>query len=166
MNPWLLVRGSQPGTGLFLDMAIHDLDLAQQTLLIRETKFYKSRYVPFGPNLKGRLEEFLNVRRQHLSPMRADDPLFVTLWRAPINDNTIREPFTQILRSLGIDGGRERRMPRHDGRELLLHERAIRVRERRRSGGREQPRALVQRLELHRVGQIADFSGLWGAGVT
>ncbi len=96
-------------------LQIHDLDLVQQTLLIRETKFYKSRYVPFGPNLKGRLEEFLNVRRQHLSPMRADDPLFVTLWRAPIHDNTIREPFTQILRSLGIDGGRERRMPRlHD----------------------------------------------------
>jgi site-specific recombinase XerD len=108
-------------------LRLRDLDLSQQALFIRETKFHKSRYVPFGPKVGRCLEDFLHVRRRYLAPVKVDDPLFVTLWRAPIHDNTIRDPFTQILHCLGINGGREKRMPRlHDLRHSFAVHRLTR----------------------------------------
>jgi len=108
-------------------LRLRDLDLSQEVLFIRETKFHKNRYVPFGPKIGHCLQEFLHVRRRHLAPVRADDPLFVTLWRAPLHDNTIREPFTQILQTLGIHGVREGRMPRlHDLRHSFAVHRLVR----------------------------------------
>ena len=40
---------------------VHDIDLARQTLFISQTKFYKSRHVPFGPKVGRCFEEFLTL---------------------------------------------------------------------------------------------------------
>src|SRR5262249_53173286 len=62
---------------------IRHLDLVQQTLFIDQTKFHKSRYVPFGPKVGQCLQQYLDVRRTLLQPMQEDDLLFVTKWRKP-----------------------------------------------------------------------------------
>lgn len=113
--------------GEVLRLKMRDLDLSQQALFIRETKFHKNRYVPFGPKLGGCLDAFLIARRKHLTPVREDDPLFVTSWRAPIHDTTIRASFAEILATLGITAGHERRSLRlHDLRHSFAVHRLTR----------------------------------------
>jgi integrase len=57
-------------------LRIEEVDLERQLLIIRETKFYKSRLVPFGPKLGTLLAQLLRQRRQ-TAPAAADDqPLF------------------------------------------------------------------------------------------
>ena len=62
-----------------LALTIADVDLREAILTIRETKFYKSRYVAFGPQLGNRLREFMDLRRRRQPSLGKDDPLFVAL---------------------------------------------------------------------------------------
>ena len=52
-----------------------DVDHERRCLHIRNTKFLKSRLVPFGPRLGAALEEYLKTRWSHRRPS-ADAPLF------------------------------------------------------------------------------------------
>jgi len=70
------------GTGLRLSEALHlclaDVDLPQQMLTVRDTKFYKTRWVPIGTHLVKILHEYIVT--VHTSPgveMRDDTPLFI-----------------------------------------------------------------------------------------
>ena len=83
-------------------LRIRDLDLAQQTLFINQTKFHKSRSVPFGANVGQCLTRYLEIRRTLLQPVHEDDPLFATKWRKPISPATLLNVFRGILDSLGI----------------------------------------------------------------
>jgi len=58
-------------------LAIKDVDLDRRLLLIRETKFYKSRLVPFGPKLEEVLVRHLRQRQSEFAGAPANDqPLF------------------------------------------------------------------------------------------
>ena len=74
--------------GEVLRLRLRDLDLARNILFIDQTKFHKSRYVPFGPKVRQCLEQFLEIRRTILPPFQSDDPLFVTIWRSTMSPNT------------------------------------------------------------------------------
>lgn len=103
-----------------------DVDLDRQALFIGETKFHKSRYVPFGPKVGRCLQEFLPARRLVLAPLRDDDPLFVTAWRRPISPPTLLEVFRGLLQAEGIASG-EGRPPRlHDLRHTFAVHRLLR----------------------------------------
>ena len=52
-----------------------DLDHERRCLHIRNTKFLKSRLVPFGPRMEAALGDYLDVRWSDLQPA-TDDPLF------------------------------------------------------------------------------------------
>jgi len=67
----------------------NDIDMYQDILHIKGTKFHKSRMVPFGPNVKKCLKEYLCVRCKILLPLKSDDPLFVAYRRKPIGSSTI-----------------------------------------------------------------------------
>jgi site-specific recombinase XerD len=108
-------------------LRIHDLDFRQQVLFIAQTKFHKSRFVPFGPKLGQSLQHYLDVRRLILPPMREDDPLFVTSWRKPIASRMLLTVFRQILQTLGIAGLPGRARPRlHDMRHAFAVHRLLR----------------------------------------
>lgn len=108
-------------------LRIRDLDLPRQVVFIDRTKFYKSRYVPFGPKVGRCLQRFLEVRRSILSPLQPDDPLFVTLWRQPIDHHFFQDAFHGILRELGIVGGAGEGTPRlHDLRHSFAVHRLLR----------------------------------------
>ena len=108
-------------------LCIRDVDFTRGVLSIRQTKFHKSRYVPFGPKVGECLRRFLDARRTVLQPLQEDDPLFVTLWRAPVRPRFLRAAFHGILRDLGITAPEGRRRPRlHDLRHSFAVHRLLR----------------------------------------
>jgi integrase/recombinase XerD len=108
-------------------LCIRDVDFTRAVLSIRQTKFHKSRYVPFGPKVGECLRRFLEVRRTVLQPLQDDDPLFVTLWRVPIRPRFLRAAFHGILRDLDILGVQRQRLPRlHDLRHCCAIHRLLR----------------------------------------
>jgi len=74
-----------------------DIDLERETLLIRDSKFGKSRIVPFGPRLAARLRTYLAPREQRLGPARPEAPLFSWQGRAPVHPNSIRRALREHL---------------------------------------------------------------------
>ena len=108
-------------------LRICDLDLERQTLFINQTKFHKSRYVPFGPKVGGCLKQFLEARCRILMPLRDDDPLFVTAWRKPLEHDVLREVLQASLPELGISSINGQRGPRlHDLRHTFAVHRLLR----------------------------------------
>jgi len=66
-----------------------DVDMRKNTLYIEATKFYKSRLLPFGPHVCRCLQKYISVRRKLFSPVKDDDPLFVTYRRYPISESVL-----------------------------------------------------------------------------
>ena len=104
-----------------------DLQLDRQLLFIAQTKFHKSRYVPFGPKVSCCLERYLEVRHTLLQPVRDDDPLFVTKRRKPICPKMLLDVFRDILGTSGITGMPDQGLPRiHDLRHTFAVHRLLR----------------------------------------
>ena len=85
-------------------LRIQDVDLQRRLLVIRETKFYKSRLVPFGPKLEALLMEHVRRRRAALAGARQDDaPLFCLRGGRPINPCTISLTFHALVPRLDLE---------------------------------------------------------------
>jgi integrase len=113
--------------GEVLRLRIGDVDLVSRALFIHESKFHKSRYVPFGAKVGRCLEEFLALRHTVLTPIRPEDPLFVTLWRAPVRGLFLRTAFHGILANLELPHRPGCRRPRiHDARHSFAVNRLLR----------------------------------------
>lgn len=79
-----------------------DLDWTRNLLVIRETKFYKSRLVPFGPRLGALLRDYLQARRQRVAAMTTDTPLFSFTRNRPVNATTISLVFHGLVPRLEL----------------------------------------------------------------
>jgi integrase/recombinase XerD len=107
-------------------LRVCDVNFGKDTLFIDQTKFNKSRYVPFGPGVGRCLREYLEDRRGILPPLRDEDPFFVTSWRAPLSGSTLLRSFHTILGAIGITQP-GRRPPRlHDLRHTFAVHRLLR----------------------------------------
>lgn len=81
-----------------------DVDLDQEVLLVRDSKFGKSRLVPFGPRLSQRLRDYLALRECHGWPVVASAPLFSWDGQRSLSTNTIRNVFREdLLPHLALD---------------------------------------------------------------
>lgn len=107
--------------GELLGMHIGDYDLREQTLLVRETKFHKSRLLPLSRDGSHELERYLQARRAQRLPHSAETPL---IWNGRAGGKTYSavgfgEVFRELFRRAGIrkpDG----RVPRvHDFRHTF-----------------------------------------------
>ena len=78
-------------------LLVGDIDWDRRTLLIRDSKFGKSRLVPFGPRLYRALREYLDLRTHHWGAAFADQPLFTFNGRTPVSPNSIRNSFHDDL---------------------------------------------------------------------
>ena len=74
-----------------------DVDLEREALQIRDTKFGKSRLVPFGPKLSARLRAYLALRERQRMPCSGAAPLFSWNGRQPVSTNAIRNTFRDDL---------------------------------------------------------------------
>lgn len=80
-----------------------DVNFERQVLSIRETKFYKSRLVPFGPRIAALLKAYLESRKPHrLFPMH-DSPLFSFVQNCPINPGTVSQAFHALIPLLKLN---------------------------------------------------------------
>jgi len=80
-----------------------DLDLERRCLHIHQTKFAKSRLVPFGPRMDKALQRYLQQHDPdgHLSP---DEPLFSVAedGRRPLGSKSVSRTFHQLLPELDL----------------------------------------------------------------
>ena len=108
-------------------LRVRDLSLPEATLFIDQTKFYKSRYVPFGPQLGSRLQQFLDLRRSRQPSLGEDDPLFVALGPDHVDQSGLNNTFRAVVDGLGIRGLPGQKAPRlHDLRHTFAVHRLLR----------------------------------------
>ena len=85
-------------------LRIGDANIEQQLLLIRETKFYKSRLVPFGPKLGEVLAQHIQRRKSSLSSLSPDEqPLFSLRSGRPVNPGTVSQTFHTLIPRLHLE---------------------------------------------------------------
>lgn len=81
-----------------------DVDLEREILLVRNSKFGKSRYVPFGPRLAERLRVYAALREQRLGAALPEAPFFSWNGRSPVATNSIRNTLRDhILPHLSLE---------------------------------------------------------------
>ena len=106
-------------TGLRISeaLALRLDDITDSGLLIRETKFRKSRLVPVHHTTRLALAAYLAAREMHAG---ADDAVFLSEWRTRLRYSTVISTFLVLVRSTGIREGPGKPGPRiHDLRHTL-----------------------------------------------
>lgn len=92
------LRPSEP-----LKLCLSDIRLGKDNfVIIRETKFYKSRIVPFNEKIAEILSEYLQWRKMVHLPQNPDDFLFLTRKYEPIKLSCLQQAFRQICNKAGI----------------------------------------------------------------
>ena len=79
-----------------------DVDLSRQLLVIRRTKFGKSRLVPFGPRMAARLTSYISRKEEKVGTLPADRPAFSFVGSQPIHPGTISQTFHTLVPRLGL----------------------------------------------------------------
>jgi integrase/recombinase XerD len=123
----LLLYGSGMRVGEALRLTLRDVDLAEQVITVRDTKFFKTRLLPIGPKLTRELAAHIERRRQLPMPGGHASPLFTTRdgrkWSYP----RVITWFQYVRRAAGISCAvGEPRPPRlHDIRHTAAMHRLI-----------------------------------------
>lgn len=93
-------------------LALRLEDVTNDGLLIRKTKFQKSRILPLHPSAQAGLERYLRRRRR---VDVTDDHVFISLRHQRLHYPTVVATFLQAVRTLGLHPGPGQRGPRlHD----------------------------------------------------
>lgn len=100
-------------------VALLESDLTRDGILIRETKFHKSRLVPIHPTTRKALSEYVVLRRRIGGP---DPHLFVLSTGEPPDHASVTRAFIKLARQLGVRDPEGRGPRLHD----LRHSFAIR----------------------------------------
>jgi integrase/recombinase XerD len=95
-------------TGLRVSEAIRlrYADLTPEGLMIRDTKFKKSRLVPLHETARAGLERYLQERRSY-APL--DDHVFISLRRKPLLSADVDTAFRTVAAKMGLPRGRGNR---------------------------------------------------------
>jgi integrase/recombinase XerD len=123
----LLLYGSGLRVSEALELTMHDVDLEQRIITVRNTKFYKTRLVPIGPKLALELTTLSDRRRRLPMPNGENSRFFASrtgaLWDYP----RVITLFQRVRRPAGIGcPPGELRPPRmHDLRHTAAVHRVI-----------------------------------------
>jgi len=101
-------------TGLRISeaLAVHMADVTPDGLVIRKTKFGKTRLVPLDPSAQNGLEQYLHDRRAMAGK---DDPVFVSLKGTRLSYGAFRKAWLAVL-------SRAELLPRSGGRRPRVHD--------------------------------------------
>jgi len=120
----LYTTGLRIGEALRLTLA--DVDLKKRLLLVRETKFKKSRYIPLSASAVVQLQGYLRQRRKAGMSTTADAPFFVNRRGKRYGPTAFATVFLEIIRKLGIRGPKGQVGPRvHDFRHTFAVNRLL-----------------------------------------
>lgn len=107
--------GLLAATGLRISEARHlhcaDVDLSENVLTVRNTKFRKTRYVPIDPTVSCALQEYVSIRNTHV-PHPADPHFFLFDNGHAVSDTQARYAFWCLLDRLGWRHRKNRKRPR------------------------------------------------------
>ena len=81
---------------------LDDVDMNRQLLVIRKTKFYKSRLVPFGPRIAALLREYRQAKLRRTEATSPDAPVFSFTTRGAINPCTVSQVFHGLVPRLAL----------------------------------------------------------------
>jgi site-specific recombinase XerD len=84
-------------------LRIKDVDLDRRLLVIRESKFYKTRLVPFGPRMETLLRDYLQAKSQRRGALCVDHPVFSFTHHREINPCTVSLTFHSLLPRLQLE---------------------------------------------------------------
>ena len=79
-----------------------DVDLVRALLVVRNTKFGKSRLVPFGPRIAALLQAHLARRAAGQAASDPEAPLFTFDGRHGVSTATVSQTFLRLTRQLGF----------------------------------------------------------------
>ena len=99
-------------------------DITPDGLVIRETKYRKSRLVVLHDSVRKALEQYLDVRRRHKT---RDDHLLILSHGGPSSRAHLSQLFVDLARKIGVRGGKGEPGPRLHS---LRHSFAVRALER------------------------------------
>jgi len=111
-------------TGLRISEALHlqciDVDLANGTLTVRETKFSKSRLVPLHPTVTKRLTQYASLCEQYI-PTSPERRFFTLASGLGLVNRTVHHVFERLRKQLGWTARGGHAMPRiHDLRHTFI----------------------------------------------
>jgi site-specific recombinase XerD len=98
----LLLYGAGLRLGEALSLTIADVNLSDSLLIVRNTKFFKSRFVPIGPKLTAVLQDYLNARRETYGQPRIDSVLFLNYRRTALAGQTAERYFRLVRQQAGV----------------------------------------------------------------
>lgn len=83
-------------------LCLKDVDMDRHVLIIRQTKFAKTRLVPFGPRIAELLERYLKLRPRGAGVTSPDAPLFSFIAGKVIAPGSIRRTFHDLVKQLQL----------------------------------------------------------------
>jgi integrase len=107
----LAATGMRIGEAIGLDL--NDVDREQAVLLIRESKFGKSRLVPLHPSAMTALQDYLQARASFRQPHQ-EPSVFVGRTGRRLIYQVVGETFRQLLTDTGVGADAPRRPRLHD----------------------------------------------------
>jgi integrase/recombinase XerD len=118
----LLLYGAGLRISEALSLSITDVDLEQARLIVRGTKFYKTRLVPLGTDLTHVITEYVGKRNDRHSGA-ADTPFFCFRDGTPLSKSAARSAFRRLRANAGVgrEGGARQQPRLHD----LRHSAAV-----------------------------------------
>jgi site-specific recombinase XerD len=81
---------------------VRDVDMDRHLLVIRQTKFYKSRWVPFGPKMAALLQAYRQAKVERVGTLPPDAPLFSFTTRGEVHPCTVSQVFHALVPRLGL----------------------------------------------------------------
>ena len=85
-----------------LSIKIGDTDTNNSVITIHQSKFYKSRLVPFNQEVKEFINEYLGWRIKQMQSKSPESPLFISKNNLQFNLGTMNSIFQRIRRKAGI----------------------------------------------------------------
>lgn len=105
----LLMYGAGLRRGEVLNLSVADVDLPNSLLTIRDTKFFKCRWVPIGRDLTNVLNKYVCWRRAQFPAAGIDSHFFLDRNGAPLTWWPLHNAFDRLRQHAGVkrsDGGR------------------------------------------------------------
>jgi integrase/recombinase XerD len=105
----LLLYGAGLRIGEAVKLTMVDVDVAESLVVIRDTKFHKSRVCPLGPQLNQIVADYSRQRSAAGHSTSADARFFVLRRGAPVSRLTVERAFRRLCRHVGVrrsDGAR------------------------------------------------------------
>jgi len=98
----LLLYGAGLRVSEALSLNLADVDLQKAVIVIRDTKFYKTRMVPLGSDLNDVMTKYAKQRKRDGHAQSNDAPFFVTKLGAKISSRLLRHAFHRLRKHSGV----------------------------------------------------------------